>query len=387
MAIRLFVEPTLAIRAVATTNSLRIVAPQFRAAAALVSRPTYAAVVSYPLYQADLSYQQLISLAAYLKLEASDVILDPDTKNRYFRDLDSLTPIEAHALALNKPLSPEAVGLSDLTSLRARLNKQESFGMTDELSILLTYLRDFFDGAALADATAIGLSKIELDSIGALDEISDKDFAKGLAENSSLLDAPAILFGQALSDSVSVADSYAAVISYIRAFTENITAVSDSRPVLDVGLGVSDELLAIEAISFALESLISEQLEATDSSSIDYSHPEADGISTSDTFNRVVVFSRAFSDAFALDDNATVGGVIKDTQTVKNNVLGFSETQEFDFSKGLTDSFTMSEVASRINQKTLDDDVNIVESLTISKSSAASSVFNAAAFNIAPLNN
>lgn len=387
MAIRLFVEPTLAIRAVATTNSLRIVAPQFRAATALVTRPSYSAITSYALYQADLSYQRLVGLAAYLRLETSDIVLDPDSKNRYFRDLEYVYPLDAHAIGLTKALTSDPFGLLESASLTAGLVKNDDFGMADEVSVLLTYLREFADLATVLDSPVIAIAKSEIDALITSDEITDKVFGKGFADSSLLIDAPSIGFEHSRHESISVADVYAATVSYVRDFPEVITALSDIRPVLDVGLGPTDEVTALEALLFDLSSLASDELTVADASSIDYSRPEADGVSTSDAFDRVVVFSRAFSDAFALDDNATVGGVIKETQAFKTNVFGFTDAQEFSFAKELNDELVLADITSRANEKTLDDNLSIIESLIISKSSAASSVLNAAAFNIAPLNN
>ena len=142
-------------------------------------------------------------------------------------------------------------------------------------------------------------------------------------------------------------------------------------------------------------------------------------------FGRVVAFNPTFSDAFTLDDSATVDAFVKDTQARKGNVLGvtdnfsrvFIASREFTesvtvsdapsisvnldksdstslseqatiaFSLTKTDSTSLSEVQSKQISKELDESVSISESLTFTKRSAASSLLNAGAINVAPINN
>jgi hypothetical protein len=387
VAIRLFVEPTLDLRAVAKTNSLRVVAPQFRAASIVVTRPLYAATLAYPLYQTTIDYRRLINSIYFRDMQAAEIVLDPDTKNRYFKDQDFVSFLDAAALGVSKA-QIDSLTLSDAPALHYSTTKSDQFGFSDNAIVTITFNREFSDSFAHTDVTSWSVNKGVSDSFTQSDTINFKDFEKTSADVAAVADAPAVIaFSRISQDGFTVTDLYNATIIYNRGFSETITALSDTRPVFDLGLGPAEQIPILESLSYDYDALASDQATVADASSIDYSRPEADGVSTSDTFDRVVVFSRAFSDAFTLDDNATVGGVIKDTQAVKTNVFGFSDTHAYSFGKELGDAFTFADVTSRINEKILDDSVSIVESLIISKSSAASSVFNAAAFNIAPLNN
>ena len=90
MAIRLFVSARN-IRASVDHNSPRVVAPAFRKATVSVSRPAYQTVVSYADLQAMTSYRNLISSVYFRDLNTTNVVLDPDTLNRYFRGNDGET--------------------------------------------------------------------------------------------------------------------------------------------------------------------------------------------------------------------------------------------------------------------------------------------------------
>ena len=90
MAIRLFVHASN-IRASVELNSPKVVAPAFQKASISISRPTYQTVVTYTDLQAMTAYRRLMSSVNYLNLSTTDVVLDPDTKNRYFRGSDGET--------------------------------------------------------------------------------------------------------------------------------------------------------------------------------------------------------------------------------------------------------------------------------------------------------
>lgn len=388
MSISLFVEPGINLRAVVSTSSLRVVSPQFRAATAIVSRPIYAATVSYPLYQTSIDYRRLTNSIYFRDLQAADVILDPDTKNRYFKDLDFVSFLDLHAIETGKSLT-DTFGFSeaDTTSIGYSSAKTDEFGFVDFAFVSINFFRDFDESFGFADGSTWDVNKGIDEPLPHIDQIDSKFISKTLADLYSVGDLPALHLSRPASDSYSVSDTYAAVITFNRGFSETITALSDTRPVFDLGLGPADLIPVLESLSYDFVTSTADQATISDASSIDYSRPEADGVTILDTFNRVVVFSRVFTDAFALDDNATVGGVIKDTQTAKNNVFGISDAHLYDFSKTLSDSIAVVEVASRLTDKALEESVSLVESLTISKRSTASSVLNAAAFNIAPLNN
>jgi len=465
VAIRLFVESVTYLRASVQTSSLRVVAPQFRAATATVSRPVLAAVAAYKDYQASVDYRQLATLIAYQEMRATGVILDPDTLNRYFRGQDPIAFIDAAALGVSKPLE-DAFGSSDAVDAKDVGKALASdLEFAEYLDILLTIIRDFTDELGFVDAPSFDIDKPledvtfslgdavdtidfvkprsdlavlsdatrfdhttekadafsftdafsrvvqydrgfadELDPLGDADIALDvtitpaadsfawsddsfTDFVKVSDDSFSHYDEQVIDLSRFSSDGFAVADTFVSATSYQRAFSEAITAVADTRPVLAFGLGKAEEVSVLEALSYDLSFFREDTATVSDSPALLTERPEADGISVADTFQRVVLFSRAFSDAFTLDDNATVGGVIKDSQFAKSNVLSFVEIQTFSVAKQRSDSFSVSDATALHPDKAAAESFSLADAISLSKKSEASSVLNAGALNYAPFNN
>ena len=160
MASRLFVEPIIDLRAVVSTNSLRVVSPQFRAATALVSRPLYAATVTYPLYQTSVDYRQLVSSIYFRDLQAANVILDPDTKNRYFKYLDFVSFLDLHVIEIGKSLT-DTFGFSEaeITAIDYSASKTDEFGLIDFAFVSINFFRDFDESFGFADGSTWDFNK------------------------------------------------------------------------------------------------------------------------------------------------------------------------------------------------------------------------------------
>jgi hypothetical protein len=198
---------------------------------------------------------------------------------------------------------------------------------------------------------------------------------------------PALSVFKDALDGISTVDIYSAVVSFSRSFFEEVTAVSDVRPIFDLNLGPAEELLPVDSLAYLFETFAADEALVTDTPSIDYSRPESDTLAADDLFERVVVYSRAFNDVFTLDDTTTVDGVIKDTYAVKTNVFGFSDESVFELVKAADDAVEATDSFSYFAENSLEDVFVVNESLVVAKRSTASSVLNIGAFNSAPFNN
>lgn len=389
MAIRLLVERATNLQAVVSTRSLRVVAPQFRAAEITVTRPVYSALVAYPLYQTTVNYRRLINSIYFRDLQTSELILDADTKNRYFRDTDAVSFLDALSLAFERPLSNLAY-LTDQAAIAYGKNVDDDALFTSDLvHVLLVIQREFFDSVSVVeDQTLLSVDKLTQDVLGSSDQIDSWQVGKALASSATMQDPGAALsvFKDALDD-ISVADIYSAVVSFSRGFFEEVTAVSDVRPIFDLNLGPAEELLPVDSLAYLFETFAADEAFVADESSIDYSRPESDTLAADDLFERIVVYSRAFDDAFTLDDTTTLDGVIKDTYAVKTNVFGFSDESVFELLKAADDAVEATDSFSYFAENSLEDVFVVNESLVVAKRSTASSVLNIGAFNSAPFNN
>lgn len=388
MAIRLLVEHVTNLQAVVSTRSLRVVAPQFRAAEVIVTRPVYSALLAYPLYQTTVNYRRLVNSIYFRDLQTSELVLDPDTKNRYLKDTDAVSFLDALSLAFERPLSNLA-HLTEQAAIGYSKNVDgDALFTSDLVHVLLIIQREFFDSLSVEDQTLLSVNKLTQDVLGASDQINSWQVAKELASSATMQDpGPALSVFKDALDGISTVDIYSAVVSFSRSFFEEVTAVSDVRPIFDLNLGPAEELLPVDSLAYLFETFAADEALVTDTPSIDYSRPESDTLATDDLFERVVVYSRAFNDVFTLDDTTTVDGVIKDTYAVKTNVFGFSDESVFELVKAADDAVEATDSFSYFAENSLEDVFVVNESLVVAKRSTASSVLNIGAFNSAPFNN
>jgi hypothetical protein len=388
VAIRLLVEHVTNLQAVVSTRSLRVVAPQFRAAEVIVTRPVYSALLAYPLYQTTVNYRRLVNSIYFRDLQTSELVLDPDTKNRYLKDTDAVSFLDALSLAFERPLSNLA-HLTEQAAIGYSKNVDgDALFTSDLVHVLLIIQREFFDSLSVEDQTLLSVSKLTQDVLGASDQINSWQVAKQLASSATMQDpGPALSVFKDALDGISTVDIYSAVVSFSRSFFEEVTAVSDVRPIFDLNLGPAEELLPVDSLAYLFETFAADEALVTDTPSIDYSRPESDTLATDDLFERVVVYSRAFNDVFTLDDTTTVDGVIKDTYAVKTNVFGFSDESVFELVKAADDAVEATDSFSYFAENSLEDVFVVNESLVVAKRSTASSVLNIGAFNSAPFNN
>jgi hypothetical protein len=388
VAIRLLVEHVTNLQAVVSTRSLRVVAPQFRAAEVIVTRPVYSALLAYPLYQTTVNYRRLVNSIYFRDLQTSELVLDPDTKNRYLKDTDAVSFLDALSLAFERPLSNLA-HLTEQAAIGYSKNVDgDALFTSDLVHVLLIIQREFFDSLSVEDQTLLSVSKLTQDVLGASDQINSWQVAKQLASSATMQDpGPALSVFKDALDGISTVDIYSAVVSFSRSFFEEVTAVSDVRPIFDLNLGPAEELLPVDSLAYLFETFAADEALVTDTPSIDYSRPESDTLAADDLFERVVVYSRAFNDVFTLDDTTTVDGVIKDTYAVKTNVFGFSDESVFELVKAADDAVEATDSFSYFAENSLEDVFVVNESLVVAKRSTASSVLNIGAFNSAPFNN
>lgn len=388
MAIRLLVERVTNLQAVVSTRSLRVVAPQFRAAEVIVTRPVYSALLAYPLYQTTVNYRRLVNSIYFRDLQTSELVLDPDTKNRYLKDTDAVSFLDALSLAFERPLFNLAY-LTEQAAIGYSKNVDgDALFTSDLVHVLLIIQREFFDSLSVEDQTLLSVNKLTQDVLGASDQINSWQVTKALASSATMQDpGPALSVFKDALDGISTADIYSAVVSFSRSFFEEVTAVSDVRPIFDLNLGPAEELLPVDSLAYLFETFAADEALVTDTPSIDYSRPESDTLAADDLFERVVVYSRAFNDVFTLDDTTTVDGVIKDTYAVKTNVFGFSDESVFELVKAADDAVEATDSFSYFAENSLEDVFVVNESLVVAKRSTASSVLNIGAFNSAPFNN
>ena len=105
--------------------------------------------VSVVQIEAETAYQLVNGSITWVEAQATEVVLDPDTKNRYFRD-------EAFSLSEQASLHPQKVtldsfGFSDQQIFDVTKGIADQLSFSDVVDILLIIERDFSDAYTLAE--------------------------------------------------------------------------------------------------------------------------------------------------------------------------------------------------------------------------------------------
>lgn len=300
----------------------------------------------YTLAQFALTFTELQSTLLYVNLSAVNVRLDPDSKNLYFTNnspnVVSVTMQEEHAVTFGKTLADtatlsEAIAKAINTSLVS-----ENISLSEDLDILIEFLRDLSDTATLSDVPSLLFETSSTDTVS-LGEDSVFNLSAIKQDSISLAEDLFFSASTSLTDSFSIAEDTAFFIG-VFAGAETIS-ISES-------LVISRGILTIDSVSIS-ESYVS-----------NFGSVKTDSVSLSEVLARVVTFNRAFSDAFTLDDLASVQDPLQtDVDLDKENVTFMSEDLLYAVSKPFSDSFSLVESASLLSSLSPSDSFSIDEAV------------------------
>jgi hypothetical protein len=239
------------------------------------------ASAGYSIPSVESSYSCLKSSVFFSDLLATDVILDPDTLNRYFR----FEPFSVDDLAVYNvgKVFDDSLGFVDAhTTIFGKVNA-ESIGFTEDVQVRLLIQRAFNDIATPVDSAVLHPS-IGKASDFSISEDSLFDTIKSLSDAPVLTESKSYDLNTSREDIGVVTDLFSKSVSFIRGF-DNETVVSD-----------------------IFDRLVSYFRDISDSASLSENHTGSFGKSLSDTqilsetLSRSVVYNRQFADFFTLDD-------------------------------------------------------------------------------------
>tara|TARA_S200000501_G_C20650774_1_gene667374 strand:- start:73 stop:867 length:795 start_codon:yes stop_codon:yes gene_type:complete len=221
--------------------------------------------------------------------------------------------------------------------------------------------RWFYDQFSFADLPTFGFGKNPADTLTLSDAISQIGFAT------------------AKSDAVTITESINILLEILRAFSDSVSFVD--TPVNAVSTALADQYQLNEADAKGVALSKSDSYALSDADVLDFGKGLTDQINLSESLSRTVVFNRAFSDAFSLDDTASAEAI----GTEKTNVFSFADAQAFGFGKSASDSFSLSEsIDTFVFGKGVADAVSVTENINVLLFSNAA--MNAATLNSAPFN-
>lgn len=178
------------------------------------------AASSYTLVRSNVTYSAIKSSVSFSKLAAAEVILDYDTKNRYFRG-DGFTFSDVAALNPNKTFSDTAGTVSDQLNIGAGKGVVETLGIGDFTFVLLTLQRSFSDGTSVSDVSTLTAEVTRLETLIA-NETMSYDFSKPLAETATLSDAPLLTIAPLKTDALPLSDAFSRVVTFSRAVSDTV---------------------------------------------------------------------------------------------------------------------------------------------------------------------
>jgi hypothetical protein len=345
-----------------------------------------------------------VEVAADYIRDTSDFVFSLDAFPELNLELnkdDVLILAESTASFLSKP-QLDQVTVAD--QFRQTVTKQETESVPVEDAFVFTafYDRLFDETSLVADAIDSFIVAKQLQETANLVDDFTRSVAydRGTAEMVSTLDTPPVLsFSNLLSETLAVVESLEVTATFHRAFSDvisledlpTVSNVVDALGLIDqqafsLSRGDGESALISDLTSLSIARSPDELVVAQDVSSFGISKANTESVTTVEQFLLVNVYSRAFADAFAVDDTATFGA---DTGAFKNNVFFLGDDDYFQLNKILSDQFLVSDVFSRVLSvaRTADETLSLSESVQIFKQSGGSSVLNGGALNTVSLNN
>ena len=385
MTYRVVVDKPRRIRALASRANITVADVNLQKSQVLVARASYAATASARIINAFASYSTPTPEIYYQNLNAIDMVLDPYSLNKYFRG--------------------EAFGMTDVVSVRAEKAVLETIGASDQLQnlvigkgvadelsigdfafILLELLRSFADSVSISDTSALGFNTGKTDSLSLAD--SDiKIVGKGVTDSFTTTDIDSRLLGKGLAETVGFVDSLTRTTTFARSFTDFFTLddFTDVNAIRKASVAAKSNVVSFsDTQTFGTEKNIQEAATVTETTALLTQRPALDSFSTTDVFQKVTVYSRAFTEATTLSDSSFVTSEksLSDSTTVSENFQ-----KDVVFSRTFTDALNFSEQSVAAFVKGLSDSTSVTEAIQITTASTASSVLNAGALNSALFNN
>ena len=296
---------------------------------------------AYSILSAESSYSCLKNSVFFSDLSATDVVLDPDTLNRYFR-FEPFNVNDLAVLSVGKDFSNSFGATDDHATTLSKVSS-DAIGFTDDALIVLL-IRRFFEDIASTTDNAVLHPFIGKSSEFSMSEDSLFDTTKSLSDAPTLTESKAYDLSTSREDTGVVTDLFSKSVSFIRGFN-NDAFISDafdrivqySRSVID-STSLSENYIGLFGKSLSETPILSE------------------------TLSRSVIYERQFSDFFTLDDITNVSAKVKDFESNKTNVIGFSDIHSFGTSKLLADSTTVSEDHASLLAKPFAESVSATDS-------------------------
>ena len=242
--------------------------------------------INYKDIKTTASYVSIDAGVTYQDVVVSDLVLDPDTKNRYFRSGTEATMLEAHATLFGKAATDSFATADQIESFDFIKAATDSFGFTEDVHVLLELLRTFTDSASVVDSQTFAFDLPKTDVVTASD-VDVRDFSKPVSDTTTVSESAALLFALPHSDSISTSDQFSKVVTFARSFTDTFVLddVTDVDAVQKDTVASKTNVIGFSDVqAFGTEKPVQDSFTVVEAASLHPQRPEADDLSVSDDF-------------------------------------------------------------------------------------------------------
>lgn len=340
---------------------------------------------AYKLLRANASMADVNATASYQELVAAGIKLDPDTKNRYFRN-EPFSFTDIASLAVQKGALDTPIIIDSIDSIGVTKALDDSFGFVDLIEIVRHLVRGHADSFAFTDALAAetGLTK---DDAVTVSEILAKDFGTGLSDSSLMSDVQVLGFGGNYSDTATLTDVFARAATFSRTFTDTITLddFTDVDAITKDTTAAKTNVIGFGDVhSFGTSKPVTETVTVSELAALGFDKPATDSVGVSEAFQKVTTFSRQITESAPLSDVSahSLQKAVADSAT-----LSEAFQKDVAFARTFSEAVSFSEQVATSMDRLFSDNATLSDSIQIQVSSLASSVLNAGALNTVPFNN
>lgn len=324
----------------------------------------------------------LKALVSRKNIVAADVVVDPNTKNRYFTETLNLTELANLSFAT---IAADGVSISESYLSNVDGFKGDSLGISESIITHLTYQRQFSDSFQLPDSLTTNSILRPRDTVVPEESITFN--ALRVEADSFFMDQNLIPFPQpAPFDTPIMLDVFDSLRTYYRDFTDTI-AIDEFLGVDSVEknttgskqniFGFTDSQIVALTKPFAETPTLTET--AVFSSGLVY----GENIALSETFAPIFTFDRTHVEAVSISESAALQTAIASSD---NTVMSDSDPI-FDVAGNYQDTAIISESYSQQTTKSLTDSATMSDSISTQLTNLASAVFNTTPLNLTTLNN
>ena len=296
---------------------------------------------------------------------------------------------DVQAFGVGKGLADSFTFADAVDSLGIGKGLTDTQPMTESLSRAVQYARTFtdtfvMDDAATVDAIEKATSALKQNIVSMGDQFGRTVvYNRQFTDNVSPTEDHAVSLSKPAADSFSVSESLSRAVTYNRAFSDS-QGFGDAVDSHVIAKGLSDTQTMTEAHAASTSLGKTDTYSLADSPAQSFDKAAADSFSLSESLARTVTYNRTFTDAFSMDDAATVNALVKDHANAKTNVFSFADSQAFGFSKAATDTFSFADDEDIEFGKGVSDSVSMTENFSFALFSNAA--MNAAQLNLSPFN-